>query len=188
MHWKARSRYLRQTMLSRPPSFNSYLFHDNLGNLVPECVEAFLNSTVATYARGGSGANRISKTCKALVRSSPPEHRQVFYRPDPFLPVAEMIWWSLKVVNNDVELNLTSATESLNISGFSCLTDTSKPRAGWCPVTTHLPCRSYCKTHICFQLLVGFHQCIWQTASRRLPMPRAPLKYGLYPADQPTID
>jgi len=50
---------------------------------------------------------------------------------------------------------------------------------------THLPCRSYCKTYICicFQLLVGFHQCIWQRLEASLRRGR---RYGLYPSDQPT--
>ena len=48
----------------------------------------------------------------------------------------------------------------------------------------HLPCRSYCKTCICFQLLMGFHQCIWQRLEGFLRRGR---RYGLYPADQPTF-
>ena len=53
-------------------------------------------------------------------------------------------------VSEHVRSVINSCTQTISLTRDS---HTSKK-------PTHLPCRIYCKTYICLQLLVGFHQCI----------------------------
>jgi len=84
--------------------------------------------------------------CVELIISDPRRRRQ-FNLPPCISDITRVS--SLKIIGVTITSKM-SVSEHLRFDVLTrdSHTGTSKPRDGWCPVTTHLPCRSYCKTYI----------------------------------------